>query len=468
MMLARLASLFAPSAESVPMMINAMNCVASGLCILFLFWTITHLARRMTSRGEDGKGDMPLHRMMLILGAGAIGALSYAYTDTFWFSAVEGEVYAMSSMFTALVVWLMLKWEENADRHTSMRWIILIAYLMGLSIGVHILNLLTIPALVMIWFFRRYEFKSVKDTIIKMAVALFISLLILGAINGIIIPYTVALGAAVDTFAVNSLGMPVNVGMLIFLLLLFTAIGLVVLYTHRKGYRVLNGIALAVAVILIGFSSYASVTIRAMANPPMNSNNPSTPHMLLSLLNRDQYGNRPLLYGPYYSAVPMPMVAANPDYTSDDQYLPTGDYMSKSMMWLNPETGKYEEREIFEGYIYPDEANRLLPRMWHYSRSDSYESGWVALNSGHPTVRRVSDDGSVWYEPTTFFIQKANTFKSSIWVEKEDRRVNAKSLLGVLSLGITNGMSVTLIADGADEKDALDGLEELIDTQLKD
>ena len=398
MMLARLASLLAPSPESVPVMINALNCLASGFCILFLFWTITHLARRITSAGNDD--EMPLSRMILILGAGAIGALSYAYTGTFWFSAVEGEVYAMSSMFTALVVWLMLKWEENAESPTAMRWIILIAYLMGLSIGVHILNLLTIPALVMIWFFRRYEYRTAWDYVLKICLALVVSLLILGAINGLIIPYTVALGAAFDTFAVNTLGLPVNVGMVVFLLLVFSALALLVLYTHRRGYRVLNAVVLSVTVILIGFSSYASVTIRAAANPPMNSNNPSTPHMLLSLLNRDQYGNRPLLYGPYYSAQPLPMVAMNGDYASDDQYIPTGDYESKTMTWLNPETGKYEEREIFDGYSYSDEANRFLPRMWFYSRRDNYEADWVELEDGHPTVRVEDEYGGVWYEPT--------------------------------------------------------------------
>ena len=212
MMLARLASLLAPSPEYVPMMINGLNALASGFCILFLFWTITHLARRITTR--EG-GDMSVCRTIFVLMAGAVGALSYAYTDTFWFSAVEGEVYAMSSMFTALVVWLMLRWEENADRHTSMRWIILIAYLMGLSIGVHILNLLTIPALVMIWFFRRYEYRSAWDYALKIIYSLIVSMLILGAINGVIIPYTVALGAAVDTFTVNNWGLPVNVGMVL-------------------------------------------------------------------------------------------------------------------------------------------------------------------------------------------------------------------------------------------------------------
>ena len=397
MMLARLVSLLAPSPAAVPVMINAMNAVASGFCILFLFWTITHLVRRVTSRGDEG--EMSLGRMVLILGAGAVGALSYAYTDTFWFSAVEGEVYALSSMFTALVVWLMFKWEENAQSPTAMRWIILIAYLMGLSIGVHILNLLTIPALVMIWFFRRYESSASWGYVLRMGAALVVSLLILGVINGVIIPYTVALGAAVDTFAVNSLGMPVNSGMVAFLFMLFTLLGVAIMFTHRRGYRLLNSVVLVVTVVLIGFSSYASVSIRAIANPPMNSNNPSTPHMLLSLLNRDQYGNRPLLVGPYYSAMPKAMVVQNPDLTSDDEYIPTGDFESKSMMWLNPETGKYEERVIFDGYKYPDEAMRLLPRMWHYSRRDGYERDWVRLENGKPSVRVVDSEGGVWYEP---------------------------------------------------------------------
>ena len=398
MMLARIASMFAPSPEAVPMMINALNCIASGFCILFLFWTITHLARRVTT--TDSSKEMSLSNTILVLGAGVVGALSYAYTDTFWFSAVEGEVYALSSMFTALVVWLMLKWEENAHRATSMRWIVFIAYLMGLSIGVHILNLLTIPALVMIYFFRKYEYRSAKDYFLKICLALVVSLLILGAINGVIIPYTVALGAAVDTFAVNTLGLPVNVGMVVFVVVVFALLGYLILFTHKRGYRVLNTIAMAVAVILIGFSSYASVSIRAVANPPMNSNDPSTPHKLLSLLNRDQYGNRPLLVGPYYSAMPLRMVEPNYDYMSDDEYIPTGDYDSKSVMWLNPETGKYEQREFFNGYKFPSEANRLLPRMWHYSRKDSYEQSWVNLVNGHPSVYVEDSEGGAWYEHT--------------------------------------------------------------------
>ncbi len=398
MMLARLASLFAPSPEYVAMMINGLNAVASGFCILFLFWTITHLARRITTREGEA---MDRNRMLLILGSGAIGALAYAYTDTFWFSAVEGEVYALSSMFTSLVVWLMLRWEENAERHTSMRWIIFIAYLMGLSIGVHILNLLTIPALVMIYFFRRYEMRSAKDYALKILLALVVSMLILGAINGVIIPYTVALGAAVDTFAVNSLGMPVNVGMTLFLALLFGALGYLIVFTHNRSKRIANVVVLCLTMILVGFSSYAMVIIRANANPPMNSNNPWNPHTLLSMLNRDQYGQRPLLRGPYYSAQPLSPVAINPDLESDDSYLP-GEYESATMMWYNPDSGVYEEREIFEGYKYPSEAMHWFPRMWFYSRKSSYEDSWVELKDRHPMVERESAEVGKWYEPSAW------------------------------------------------------------------
>ena len=397
MLLARLASLLAPSPQAVPVMINAMNCVAAGFTILFLFWTITHLARRILSRGDE---ELSLDRQIVVLGAGFVGALAYAYTDTFWFSAVEAEVYSLSSMFTALVVWLMLKWEEEADQKESMRWIILIAYLMGLSIGVHLLNLLAIPTLVMIYFFRRYEMRTVKECLIKIPIALVVSLVILGAINGVIIPYTVALGAAFDTFAVNSLGFSPNVGIVIFLVLVIAALGWLIIYSHNRGKRVLNIIALCVTVILIGFSSYASVTIRAVANPPMNSNRPSNPHALLSLLNRDQYGQRPLLWGPYYSATPMPLVAYNEDYTAQDYYIPTGNYDGKDVMWLNPETGKYEAREIFEGYSYPSESNHFMPRMWNFSRRSSYEAGWVSMVDGQPKVERESSSVGVWYEPT--------------------------------------------------------------------
>lgn len=186
-----------------------------------------------------------------------MGALAYTFTDTFWFSAVEGEVYALSSMFTALVVWLMLKWEEQADQPHSMRWIVLIAYLMGLSIGVHILNLLTIPALVFIYYFR----KTQRITFKGIAVSTLISGAILIFINSIIIPHTVYIGALFDLFFVNSLGLPVNSGLVFFVVALLGALGVGVYFTHKKGRTVLNLVLLSTLMILIGYSSYASVTI---------------------------------------------------------------------------------------------------------------------------------------------------------------------------------------------------------------
>ena len=213
MLLARLATILAPSTYYVPHMVNAMNCLASAFCILFLFWTITHLARRILTRQG---AELTKANIVAVLGTGAVGALAYTFTDTFWFSAVEGEVYALSSMFTALVVWLMLKWEEQADQPHSMRWIVLIAYLMGLSIGVHILNLLCIPALVFIYYFR----KTATVTWRGIALSTLVSGAMIVFVNNIIIPYTVYVGALVDLFFVNALGLPVNSGIVLFALAL--------------------------------------------------------------------------------------------------------------------------------------------------------------------------------------------------------------------------------------------------------
>ena len=361
MLLARIATLFAPSTHYVPHMVNAMNCISSAFCILFLFWTITHIARRMLSAGGREFTDA---NKIAALGAGAIGALAYTFTDTFWFSAVEGEVYAQSSMFTALVVWLMLKWEEQADEPHSNRWIILIAYLMGLSIGIHILNLLTIPALVFIYYFRRYE----KITLKGVVLATLLALAILGFINGIIIPYTVYFGAMVDVFFVNTLGLPVNMGIVVFALALFAALFYGIFRTHRAGKKLTNLLLLATTMILIGFSSYATVTIRAVANPPMNSNNPNNPHALLSVLNRDQYGNRPLLYGPYYST-------------------PVDDVVETSSYHYNSETGRYEQVVQLTDYVYPSEFKHFFPRLWNSMKGEAAYKPWAAYRTKVDVVR---------------------------------------------------------------------------------
>ena len=361
MLMARIATMFAPNSYYVPHMVNGMNCLASAFCILFLFWTITHLARRIfTAAGRTmSEGDK-----IAVLGAGAVGALAYTFTDTFWFSAVEGEVYALSSMFTSLVVWLMLKWEEQADEPHSTRWIVLIAYLMGLSIGVHILNLLTIPALVFIYYFKRYKSVTLKG----MALATLLSLAILGFINGIIIPYTVYLGAMVDLFAVNSLGLPVNTGIVVFALALLGVLGWGIVRTHRAGKKMWNLLLVCTTMILIGFSSYATVTIRAVANPPMNSNNPNNPHALLSVLNRDQYGNRPLLYGQYYSS-------------------PIDDYVESTSYHYNAETKEYDKVVTLTGYTYPSEFKHLFPRLWNTLKGEAAYKPWAAYRTKTDVLR---------------------------------------------------------------------------------
>ncbi len=361
MLLARIATMFAPSTHYVPHLVNAMNCLSSAFCILFLFWTITHIARRMLTAGGKAFTDA---NKIAVLGAGAVGALAYTFTDTFWFSAVEGEVYAQSSMFTALVVWLMLKWEEQADEPHSSRWIVLIAYLMGLSIGIHILNLLTIPALVFIYYFRRYD----KITLKGVVCATLLALAILGFINGIIIPYTVYIGAMVDVFFVNSLGLPVNTGIVVFALAMFAALFYAIFRTHRAGKRLTNLLLLATTMILIGFSSYATVTIRAVANPPMNSNNPNNPHALLAVLNRDQYGNRPLLYGPYYSS-------------------PVDDVVESTSYHYDKETGRYEQVVQLTDYVYPSEFKHFFPRLWNSMKGEAAYKPWAAYRTKTDVMR---------------------------------------------------------------------------------
>ena len=358
MMLARLATLFAAgNPDFVGMAVNGMNSIASAFCILFLFWTITHLARRLVTR--DGS-QLTRANVWAILGAGIVGALAYTFTDTFWFSAIEGEVYALSSMFTALVVWLMLKWEEEADQPHSSRWIVLIAYMMGLSIGVHILNLLTIPALVFIRTTEKVTFKGiVYATLIAGAILIFV--------NNIIIPYTVYVGAMLDLFFVNTLGLPVNSGMVLFALALIGGMGWASWYTHRKGKVVWNIVLLSTTMILIGFSSYASVTIRAAANPPMNSNNPHNPHALMSVLNRDQYGDRPLLFGAYYSA-------------------PPEGYKEKHFYYLD-EDGKYKPASVITGYTHAPEFIHFFPRMWDARKGEKEYKQWAAYRTKTEIMR---------------------------------------------------------------------------------
>ena len=369
MMLARLATLFAMgNPDYVGIAVNTMNSLASAFCILFLFWTITHLARRMlTRRGEK----LSAGNTVAIIGAGVVGALAYTFTDTFWFSAIEGEVYALSSMFTALVVWLMLKWEDHADEPHALRWLVLIAYLMGLSIGVHILNLLTLPALAFIYYFRKTDRVTLKGCFLTLlagcAAVIFM--------NNIIIPVTVWIGASIDVFCVNWLGLPVNTGMVLFSLALIGTMGYFTWITHKKNMVVWNTILLSVTMVLIGYSSYASVSIRAAANPPMNSNNPDNPQALLSFLNRDQYGDKPLLFGPYFSA---------PRLSSD--------YEMKTAYYLD-DAGKYQTADIVAGYKHDPQFIHFFPRMWDARHSEEEYKAWAAYRTKMDVQR--NKDGEI-------------------------------------------------------------------------
>ena len=294
LLLGRFFTLFAGGDTSkVAMMVNIMSALASAFTILFLFWSVTRLIRLATGDGTDVRGG----KALAILASAAVGALAYAFSDTFWFSAVEGEVYATSSLFTAAVFWAMLRWYDEADDPHAGRWIILIAYLMGLSIGVHLLNLLALPVLVLIWYFRKYRVTA--KGVVYATVAGF---LILGVLNFLFIPGVAKVAGWFELLFVNALGMPYNSGLYIYLVLLvgLTAGGL--WYSLKKKKVILNQVMTVAAVLLLGYSSFALIIIRANAHPPMNQNDPSDVFSFIYYINRTQYGRAPLVYGHYYSA----------------------------------------------------------------------------------------------------------------------------------------------------------------------
>ncbi|MCW5900097.1 MAG: DUF2723 domain-containing protein [Flavobacteriales bacterium] len=293
MILARVSSFFV-APEHVPVAVNVLSALASAFTILFLFWSITHMAHKLATR--DG-AELTTGALIAVLGSGIVGALAYTWSDSFWFSAVEGEVYALSSFFTAIVFWAILKWESEADQPHSTRWLILIAYLMGLSIGVHLLNLLCIPAIAFVYYFKRYQ---VTPT--GIGITFVVSAVILGAIQTLIIPGIVRLAGRFELLFVNEMGLPFNTGNLIYALLLIGAIVWTLRWSQSKGRVLLNTIVLGVTVILIGYSTYAMIVIRSAANPPIDENNPENVFNLLSYLNREQYGDRPLLMGQFWDS----------------------------------------------------------------------------------------------------------------------------------------------------------------------
>ena len=363
MLTARLASLFVGNnPEKVAMMVNGMSGVASAFTILFLFWTITHLALKLIHLRKADSGS-PVHantdqiastlspaEFIIILGSGLVGALAYTFTDTFWFSAVEGEVYASSSFFTAVVFWAILKWENEADEKYANRWLILIAYLMGLSIGVHLLNLLAIPAIVLVYYFRKY-----RVTPRGIAYALIIAAIILASVMYIIIPGVIWLASRFELLFVNGFGLPYNSGVLFYVLLLLAGLVYGIWVSLKRNKVVLNAILTCFTVILIGYSSFMMIVIRSVAEPPMDENDPETVFSLLYYLNREQYGDRPLIKGQYFNARPVDLKQGKATYTKMD-----GEY-------------KITNRKI--SYRFDEKYTTLFPRMW--SSDNDHINGYI-------------------------------------------------------------------------------------------
>ena len=295
-MLARFFSLFAgDDVTQVAKWVNTMSAMASAFTILFLFWSITHFAKKLViGKGGD---ENDFGKILAVMGSGAVGALAFTFSDSFWFSAVEGEVYALSSMFTALVFWVILKWESVADEPHADRYIVLIALLFGMSIGVHLLNLLAIPAITFVYYFKR--FKTTTPGFLMAGVA---SLAILVFVQYGIIPYVIKVASWFELAFVNGAGLPFNSGLFLYLILLVGAIAFGLYYTKKQKMVSANTVILSLMMLLVGYSSYTLTVVRSMANPPMDESNPDNVFALQSYLNREQYGDRPLFYGPFFNA----------------------------------------------------------------------------------------------------------------------------------------------------------------------
>lgn len=296
LMIQRFFSLFAfGDISRIAYFMNIGSAIASAATILFLFWTITALAKKILVKKGEALSNANL---ISIMGAGAVGALAYTFSDSFWFSAVESEVYALSSLFTAIVFWAILKWEAVADEPRADRWLLFIAYIMGLSIGIHLLNLLTIPAIAFVYYFKKTD-KPTSSGIFKTFI---VGILILAVVQYGIIQYIVSIGAYFDLFFVNTLGLGFGTGVICFAILVIGSLVYGIRYSIKHQKKVLNLALLSTVLIIFGYASFAMIVIRAKADPNLNNNDPDNAFALLGYLNREQYGDRPLLFGPNYNS----------------------------------------------------------------------------------------------------------------------------------------------------------------------
>ena len=358
--------------------VNAMSAICSALTIFFLYLTIVFLAKRVIKPSEDG--TYSIAKAIAIFGSGAVGALAYTFSDTFWFSAVEGEVYAMSSLVTALVFWAMTKWYEQADTPYANRWIVLISFIMGLSIGIHLLNLLAIPALVFMFYYKKREggHYSLKEYIKIFAV----SVVILAVILFGIIPYLPKFAAYFDLFFVNTLGLGFNSGAIFFMALLLGLCFWGLFRTMKKQQVFANTVLLCFTVIVIGFSLFSIVIIRSAAKTPTNEYQPDNPFTLVRYLGREQYGSNPLIYGEYFDA---PYEIETTEY-----WAPMGD--------------KYIKAEGPGKIVYESAGKMLFPRMWsgtdprHIAFYQSY------IGKGGQSVPGAQHRKPTFFQNLSFFL----------------------------------------------------------------
>ena len=426
MLTANLFSQFASDPSHVAYMVNMMSALLSAATILFLFWTISHLVRRLLVKDWS---QLTAAKLIAIEASAMVGALIYTFSDTFWFSAVEGEVYAYSSAFTAVVFWLILKWEDQADQPHADRWLVLIMYMTGLSIGVHLLNLLCLPAIVLVYYYRKFPTDDPKRDLKGSLIALGISVVILAAVLYGVVPGIVQVGGWFELLFVNTLGMPFNTGEIVYIFLLIGIIiwaiyetynnlnekrqniafllavamlgipfyghgwsafiiGLVVLavmwfvlgYKKDKkplvSARIKNTSLLCMLMLMIGYSSYALIVIRSAANPPMDQNSPEDIFTLGEYLGREQYGQRPLFYGQAYTS----QVALEKDGEYCRPVMQKGD-----PVWQRKEKASADEKDQYFVVRTKDEykyaQNMLFPRMYSSAHRDAYES-WMGGVSG--------------------------------------------------------------------------------------
>ena len=425
---------FTSDPSKVAFCVNIMSALLSALCILFLFWTITHLARKLIT--PDGKVTT-LTQLITIMGCGLTGALAYTWSDTFWFSAVEGEVYAYSSMFTALVFWLILKWEDHADEPHSDRWLVLIFYLTGLSIGVHLLNLLCLPAISLVYYYKRNPQANLKGSL----VALIISMLLVAAVLYGVVPGIVKVGGWFEWFFTNDLGLSFNVGMIVYLVILVAVvlaaiwstttvnhlrtkvlyllsvallgipfmgkgtisivIGLIVLaalyflldykgkdgnYVVRK--RFLNTSLLCMLMLMIGYSSYAIIVIRSAQNPPMDQNSPEDVFTLGSYMGREQYGQKPLLKGEAFCSQSQAYQVGAIGYQKNKR--------TQRVEKANAsEPDRYEEIEETSGLTYPSGLTMLFPRIHSAAHTSQYQE-WLGDDLQYKDVTFADNEGNTY------------------------------------------------------------------------